>query len=329
MNRYDRQIKFPHFGEAGQQQLGQLHVLVMGVGALGSGIAEQIVRSGVKKVTIIDKDIVSLTNLHRQSGYTEADAEAMMPKVFALKHHLQQMNREVDIEPLNEEVTPRNIIGLLEEIQPDIVLDGLDRFETRYLMNEATRKLDIPYIYGAVIGSQLSVFPIDHDGPCLNCVMPEVPDTMESCDIYGVLPPAVHLASSFVVSELFYYLMHQHFSYKMVTVDIFKGTMRSMDIRALKDDTCKVCHHHQFPRLADQGLDQIRELCGGVIQIRLNAESFTKDTSDAVEVKLNNPYIKRLVYQDYDMTLYQDGRLLIYGADKSVNPQAIVTQLFK
>lgn len=329
MDRYDRQVKFPPFGQQGQQKLQKLHAIIIGVGALGSGIAEQLVRSGIKKLTIVDKDIVSLTNLHRQSGYTEADVEEMMPKVFALKKRLVAMNHEVEIDPLNEEITARNIIGILEEVKPDIVLDGLDQFETRYLINEATRQLNIPYIYGAVIGSQVSVFPIDQDGPCLHCVMPDVPETMESCDVYGVLPPAVHLASSFVVSELFYYLMHDTFSYTMVTTDIFKGTMRRTSIQSLKEEDCAVCGQHIYQRLAQTKLDEMRLLCGGVYQIRLKADYFEAPLQEEVSTLIQNPFIKRLRYKDYDMTLYQDGRLLIYNVDNSEYAKEMIPYIFK
>lgn len=97
--------------------------------------------------------------------------------------------------------------------------------------------MDIPYIYGAVVGSQLSVFPISHDGPCLHCVMPDVPETMESCDLNGILPPAVHLASSFVVAEVFYYLMHGDFSYQMTTSDIHQGKVKKFRFKVLKKQT--------------------------------------------------------------------------------------------
>ncbi|GAB0298757.1 ThiF family adenylyltransferase [Staphylococcus pseudintermedius] len=329
MTRYHRQIRFQHFGEQSQRRLQQLHVFVIGVGALGSGIAEQLVRSGVGKLTIVDKDVVHLSNLHRQSGYVEADAEAMKPKVFALKERLAMMNHEVTIEPLYEEVTARNIEGILEELQPDMVLDGLDRFETRYLVNKATRKLDIPYIYGAVVGSQLSVFPISHDGPCLHCVMPDVPETMESCDLNGVLPPAVHLASSFVVAEVFYYLMHGDFSYQMTTSDIHQGKVKKISIQSLKEADCSVCAQHQFTRLQNKQLKSTQLLCGGVFQFRLAPGQFEATISKEVTILIDNRFVKRLRLGACDMTLYQDGRLLVYGAEDIQTAQSVARQLFE
>ncbi|MEJ7541694.1 ThiF family adenylyltransferase [Staphylococcus intermedius] len=329
MERYHRQMRFQHFGESGQRQLQQLHVFVIGVGALGSGIAEQLVRSGVGKLTIVDKDVVHLSNLHRQSGYVEADAEAMKPKVFALKERLAMMNHEVTIEPLYEEVTARNIEGILEALQPDMVLDGLDRFETRYLVNEATRKLNIPYIYGAVVGSQLSVFPVSHDGPCLHCVMPDVPETMESCDLNGVLPPAVHLASSFVVAEVFYYLMHGDFSYQMTTSDIDQGKVKKLSIQNLKEADCPVCAQRQFTRLQNKQLETTQLLCGGVYQFRLAPEQFEAPICQEVAILIDNAFVKRFRLESFEMTFYQDGRLLVYGAEDIHSARSIVRQLFE
>lgn len=329
MERYHRQMRFQHFGISGQRQLQQLHVFIIGVGALGSGVAEQLVRSGVGKLTIVDKDVVHLSNLHRQSGYIEADAEVMKPKVFALKERLAMMNHEVTIEPLYEEVTARNIEGILEELQPDMVLDGLDRFETRYLVNEATRKLSIPYIYGAVIGSQLSVFPISHDGPCLHCVMPDVPETMESCDLNGVLPPAVHLASSFVVAEVFYYLMHGDFSYQMTTTDIYQGKVKKLSIQSLKEEECPVCAQQQYTRLQNKQLKSTQLLCGGVYQFRLSREQFEAPIHQETTILIDNAFVKRLQLRTYELTLYQDGRVLVYGASDVETAQSIVQQVFE
>ncbi|KIX90668.1 dinucleotide-utilizing protein [Staphylococcus microti] len=329
MERYDRQIKYAHFGQDGQQQLQNLRVIVMGVGALGSGVAEQLVRSGVGHITIVDKDIVTLSNLHRQSGYVEADAEAMLPKVVALKHHLNAMNRDVEVVAYNQEITAQNILDILTQAQPDIVLDGMDTFEMRYLLNEATRKLDIPYIYGAVVGSQVSVLPIHHDGPCLQCIMPDVPDTMERCEINGVLPPAVHIACSLIVAEVFRYLMHGTFESYMTMIDIYSGKMRRVNVQALKEADCDVCAHHHYQRLDDMQIARVRALCGGAFQFRLPQRYFQASLQPHVTVGVQNEYVKRLISEGYEMTLYQDGRLLIYGADDIQEAEKLRQQLFE
>ncbi|AVQ34253.1 dinucleotide-utilizing protein [Staphylococcus muscae] len=328
MQRYDRQIKYAHFGQQGQQKLRNLRVIVMGVGALGSGVAEQLVRSGVGHITLVDKDIVTMSNLHRQSCYVTTDAESMLPKVVALQRHLIAINPDVEIMTHNEEVTARNIINILEQFKPDVVLDGMDTFEMRYLLNEATQKLQIPYIYGAVVGSQLSVLPIHGDGPCLHCILPEVPETMERCEINGVLPPAVHMACSLIVAEVFRYLMHGHFTSKMTTIDIHTLNMRTVDVTALKESECFVCGQGQYRRLSHDAVDHVRELCGGVFQLRLPCEVFDATICPNITVGIANQYVKRLMKDNYDMTLYQDGRLLIYGASSVEEAENVRKQLF-
>lgn len=329
MNRYDRQIKFPGFGLKTQKKLQQLHVLVTGVGALGSGIAEQLVRSGVGKITLIDKDVVTFSNLHRQSGYIEDDAKKMRPKVMALKMRLHVMNREVNIIPLNIEITSQNIIRILEQVKPDIVLDGLDGYETRFLLNEATQQLQIPYIYSGVIGSQVSVFPIDMQGPCLQCMMPEPPETYESCALHGVLPPAVHIASSMAVAEVMHYLMTDTFTYTMKYVDIFEGIMKTTSILELKETNCPVCQQRYFARLVDSNLKRIEMLCGGVIQIRFEAKDFKRQLSPSIQIFQQNTFVKRMTYKQYTMTFFQDGRLLLYGCKDRQEASHISRAIFE
>ncbi|UEX91185.1 ThiF family adenylyltransferase [Staphylococcus ratti] len=327
MKRYDRQEKFHAFGNTTQKKLQNLCALIIGVGALGSGIAEQLVRSGIGKLIIVDRDIVTLSNLHRQSGYLEVDANEMKPKVFALKERLQAMNSEVKIEAMNMEVLPQNILSILETHQPDVVLDGLDRFETRYLVNEATNKMRIPYIYSAVLGSQVSVFPIDSNGPCLQCIMPEPPETMESCALHGVLPPAVHIASSFAVAEVFNYLMTGMFSYDMKWIDIYKGEMKSTHIVNLKEEDCPVCRQHHYQRLKQSTIEG-EYYCGNVIQVRYAPEDFDKLLSPNVNVIKQNQFVKLLEYRHYKMTFFQDGRLLIYGSENKNDALEVAQLIF-
>ncbi|ALN77964.1 MULTISPECIES: ThiF family adenylyltransferase [Staphylococcus] len=327
MSRYDRQEKFHAFGQQGQQKLAQLHAFIVGVGALGSGIAEQLVRSGVGKLTILDKDIVSMSNLHRQSGYLERDANQLRPKVYALKERLNAMNSHVEINALNKELTSNNAETLFLQYQPDLILDGLDRYEPRYLLNEVCHKLDIPYIYSAVVGSQVSVFPIGKDGPCLNCLMPDVPETMESCAQYGVLPPAVHIASSLVVAEVFHYVMHGQFSFEMKAFDIYKNTFKSIDITELKEAACDVCQKHHYQRLTYKQ-QHTETFCGGVIQIRLTPQDFQRPLAQEVLILHQNAYVKRLKYKHYTMTFFQDGRLLIYGSSHTKYVDDVTRHIF-
>ncbi|MGV3277231.1 ThiF family adenylyltransferase [Staphylococcus hyicus] len=327
MSRYDRQEKFHAFGSASQRRLARLHVLIVGVGALGSGIAEQLTRSGIGKLTILDKDIVSLSNLHRQSGYLETDALDVRPKVYALKERLTAMNSHVNVDALNMELTSNNVEALLLKHQPDIILDGLDRYEPRYLLNEACHKFNFPYIYSAVVGSQVSVCPIDRHGPCLNCLMPDIPDTMERCSQYGVLPPAVHIASSLVVSEVFYYVMHGQFSYKMKAFDIYKNTFKTLDIGNLKEETCEICQKAYYQRLMAPP-QSISSFCGEIIQIRLTTDDFNRRLSPDVTILHENENVKRLAYQHNTMTFFQDGRLLIYGDCKLKDAHEVARHIF-
>lgn len=327
-SRYDRQVRFPEFGESGQQQLESLTVFVVGVGALGSGIAEQLTRSGIGRLIILDKDIVSLSNLHRQSCYGEADVQEMLPKVFALGKHLKAINHEVDVLELNQEMTSKNIISLFDRYQPDIVVDGLDNYETRYLVNEATRQLNIPFIYSAVVGSKISGFPITGVGPCMVCMMPERPETMESCEINGVLPPAVHMASSLVVSEIFYYITHEDFSYTLTTMDINTFSMKNMNVLDLKESDCPVCAQKKYSRLNEENLNPVESLCGGVYQIRLSEDVFQDNLNPDIAIIKENGFIKRLQYQHYDITMFKDGRLLLYGAINRDEAEVCKQQIF-
>ncbi|EKU48605.1 HesA/MoeB/ThiF family protein [Staphylococcus massiliensis] len=314
IDRYDRQKTFHGFGDKGQSTIENMTVMIAGVGALGSGIAEQLTRSGVKRLIIVDKDIVTLTNLQRQSCYTEADVSDMLPKVVALKKHLNAMNRHVEVVDLYQEIAPHNIVSLMKDYQVEIVLDGLDNYEVRYLLNEATHQLQIPYIYGAAIGSKVSIYPIAHkEGPCLNCIMPDKPETMESCDINGVLTPTVYLASSLIVSEFFYYVMHGGFSNKMTTIDIYTHRMKQFDITNLKEPDCKVCQKHQYDRLMHDTLQYVKRMCGGVYQYR--TKRAFDDVPSEIEIVKANPYVKKLSYESFELTFFRDGRVLIYGAE--------------
>lgn len=314
MNRYDRQIKFNEFGMQGQENLLSSTIMVMGAGALGTHVSEMLARMGAGKLIIIDMDIVEMTNLHRQALYTEQDAERMLPKVEAVKEKLYGINSNVDITSLNTELKPDNISTILREYQPDIVIDGMDHFEIRFLINEACYNYNIPWVYGAAVGSKGSVYAIDFNGPCLKCLMETLPSTGESCEINGVLPPAVHLVASLEVSEVIRFLSHQGFSKKLITIDTFDMNYQTMNVDALKNNSCKVCEAGVYEQMNRESAPSVQSNCGNVYTFRFNKAIFNHDITG--EVIKKNSFVKLIVYKKYHMTLFRDGRMNVHGLNE-------------
>ncbi len=185
--RYSRQILFAPIGETGQERISQARVCIVGCGALGSFQAEGLARAGVRELRLIDRDYVDLSNLQRQWLYDESDAQSETPKAIAAARRLQKINRHVQTEPLVADLTPSNAEELLADF--DLILDGTDNFETRYLINDLSVKRRIPWVYGAAIGSYGIVMPVWPDqGPCFACLYPEPAQGLQpTCDVNGVL----------------------------------------------------------------------------------------------------------------------------------------------
>lgn len=323
IDRYNRQVRYAPFGEAGQQQLMHTHVMVMGAGALGSHIAELLVRMGIGQLTIIDMDIVERSNLHRQALYDEDDAEQLRPKVTALTAKLQRINKEVTVTPLYQELTPTNIEALLTEHQPDVVLDGMDHFEIRYLINEACHKYQIPWIYGAAVGSKGTVYAIDFTGPCLKCVLGTMPETGESCAINGVIPPAIYQVASTEVSELMRFVSGHGFSKKLITLDAFQLRYQTMNIDALKQADCPVCAQGDYELLNQPQQQHLQKLCGRTFLCLFDSTAFDYADYFPGKITKQNDYVKLMRYDDYQLTLFRDGRMNIYGTDDANEAKAL------
>jgi molybdopterin-synthase adenylyltransferase len=202
LERYSRQMLFRPLGRAGQERLAAARVLVVGCGALGSVLANTLVRAGVGFTRLVDRDIVELSNLQRQVLYDEADARDGTPKAVAAARALAAINSTVTIEPVVADVTNDNVEPLLAEV--DLVVDGLDNFAARYLINDACVKQGLPWVYAGVVASYGMVMPVvPGEGPCYRCVFPEVPPPgqAQTCDTVGVLGPAVNVVASFAAME--------------------------------------------------------------------------------------------------------------------------------
>src|SRR5699024_6894041 len=179
--RYSRQILFDPIGEAGQKTLSTKHVLVVGMGALGTQSAEVLARAGIGKLTIVDRDYIEWSNLQRQQLYTEEDAEGRIPKAIAAKKRLSAINSEVEIVSHIMDVTPSELEELVEGV--DLILDGTDNFDIRMMINDIAQKYRIPWIYGSLVGSYGMSFTIlPGETPCLHCLLETVPVIRPTCD---------------------------------------------------------------------------------------------------------------------------------------------------
>lgn len=316
--RYSRQILFRGVGLEGQHRLASARVAIVGCGATGSAVASLLARSGVGTIRIIDRDYVEPSNLQRQTLFDEADAKESLPKAIAAARQIAAFNSEIVIEPHVADLTPDNIEVLLEGAQ--LVLDGTDNFETRYLMNDYAVSKGIAWIYAAAVrgyGVTLNVLP--GTTACLACVFPESPHgTFETCDTVGILNSAVNLVASIEATEALKFLVG--------AVDTMRRTLLSFDLwsneraevsAATPRSGCRACGKQDFVHLAGEGRPHIT-LCGrNSVQIheRHRPVNFTEmdERLRPHGTVRHNEFVLKFWREPYEMTLFPDGRAIIKG----------------
>ena len=315
--RYSRQILFPAIGEAGQSRIRGATVAIVGCGALGSFQAEALARAGVGRLRLIDRDYVDYTNLQRQWLYDETDARNESPKSIAAARRLHQINRHVLIEPLVTDLSPSNAEELLAE--SDLILDGTDNLETRYLLNDLSVKHKIPWIYGAAIASYGVVMPVvPESGPCFTCVYPEPPAGVQpACDVNGVLAAATASVASLQVALALRLLVGgEPVVSNIQTMDVWTGTFRQVSAGP-RDPACRVCAQRKFDYL-----DECRRvpvsLCGrNAVQLHehtraLNLDELAVRLRPLGDVRVNE-FALRLSLEKYQLTFFPDGRAIVKG----------------
>lgn len=261
-DRYARQQILPEIGVEGQQRLAQSRVLVIGCGALGGFQAELLARAGVETFRVVDRDIVDVTNLQRQILFDEIDAAAHIAKPEAAANRLRSVNSNVVVEAHAIDVTPANIESLLDGI--DLVLDGTDNFETRYLINDACVKHDKTWIYGGVIGTVGMVMVIrPGSGPCLRCLMPSMPEpgSFETCDTSGVLNTAVGIVASLQATAALRILVGSgNDDGRLISVDPWNGSFQAFQMK--KSEDCPCCARREYSYLDSAETSWATVLCG-------------------------------------------------------------------
>lgn len=325
LDRYVRQMRYAPLGEAGQQKLSTARVLLCGCGALGSVLANTLVRAGVGFVRLVDRDFLELNNLQRQVLYDEEDVRAELPKAIAATEKLRRINSQVEIEPLVVDVDATNIEKLSGDV--DMILDGTDNFETRFLINDVAVKRGLPWVYGGVIGSEgqtMTILP--GDTACLRCLMsePPPPGATPTCDSAGILGPVVNIIASMQASEAIKILSGnaKAVSRFLTVFELWDNRIRQIDVSKLRESVdCATCKRGEYDWLDGQRGSQTAVLCGRNA-VQLSPPEPTELSLDAMAEKLagigrvtRNKYLLRLAVDDYLITLFPDGRAIVGGTD--------------
>ncbi|HET7751841.1 MAG TPA: ThiF family adenylyltransferase [Terriglobales bacterium] len=316
--RYSRQILFPGIGAQGQQRLAEARVAIVGCGATGSTLAGLLARAGVGTLRIIDRDYVEASNLQRQALFDEADAAASLPKAIAAARKLAACNSQIVVEPEVADLTPENIERLLAGAQ--LLLDGTDNFETRYLLNDFAVQRGLPWIYCAAVGSYgLTMDILPGETACLACMFPESPrGAVETCETAGVLGPAVSLVASAAAGEALKLLAGAREQLRRTLLSWDLWTNQTSAIQAAEPHPdCRVCGRRDFVHLAGVGRPHIT-LCGrNSVQIHESARPMDFALmSERLRVHgtvRHNEFVLKFWHDPYEFTLFPDGRAIIKG----------------
>jgi molybdopterin-synthase adenylyltransferase len=321
--KYSRQILFSEIGEAGQEHLLSGSAVIVGCGALGTVAANLLVRAGVGRLRIIDRDFVEASNLQRQTLFEEQDATQALPKAIAAERRLRAINSDVAVEGIVADLTPENVPELLAGFS--VILDGTDNFETRLLLNDAAISMSIPWIYAAAVGSYgvtMTVRPAET--ACLACLLEEGGNSAsigleDTCDTVGVLNSAAGVIASIQAAEATKLLATrpEALNGKLISCDVWKGKFQSIRVRPNPD--CRACGRREFIYLEGNAQPEIT-LCGrDSVQIhergrKLDLAALGRRLSSGATGNIrNNEFLLWFEVEPYEMTIFADGRAVIKG----------------
>jgi adenylyltransferase/sulfurtransferase len=321
--RYSRQILFPEIGKAGQEKLSNSRVVIIGCGALGASHAEMLSRAGVGQLQIVDRDFVEFTNLQRQTLFKESDAAERLPKAIAAQMRIAEINSGVDVHAVVADVNQSNVEQLIRDA--DLILDGTDNFQVRYLLNDACVKLGKTWIYGAAVssyGTTMTIIP--GETPCLRCIFEEMPDAGSSptCDTAGVIMPIIATISAVQVSEAMKLIVGDlgalHGS--LMQFDVWQNDWRKIKLGETNPD-CRTCGQRIFDFLDAESQEFAAVLCGrDAVQISppnsatFDLTAFASKVAHLSGVKQND-YLVRFSIDGSEVTVFRDGRAIIKGTD--------------
>jgi adenylyltransferase/sulfurtransferase len=323
LDRYSRQMRFYGIAEAGQKKLLDSHVTLCGCGALGTVLANILVRAGVGHVRIVDRDFIEPSNLQRQVLFDEHDIAENLPKAEAAARKLGAINSSIHVEPIVADIDRTNILELCQDA--DLILDGTDNFEIRYLINDVAVKLGKPWVYGGSIGSHgqtMTILP--GDTPCLRCVFEAAPAPGEAgtCETAGVLSPIVNIVASFQAAEAFKILTGRtdQINRDLIYIDVWENVQKRIKIAKLKGTVdCPCCGRRRFEWLDGEQGSHTTSLCGrNAVQVahrtatKLNFEEMAKHLEALGDVSYNR-FLLKFTADGHEFTVFPDGRAIIKG----------------
>ena len=332
MERYHRQSLLPFIGAEGQARLGAARVLLVGCGALGGVVAEQLVRGGIGTLRLADRDVVELTNLQRQVLFDESDARDGVPKAAAAARRLAAVNSAVAVEPAVVDVHAGNLPDLMAGV--DVVVDGTDNAETRYLINDACVKAGVPWVYGGCVSADGRVMAVRPGvTACLRCVFPDPPAVGElpTCDTAGVLGPAAAVVASLQVIAAFKLILGVPVD-GLTVMDLWRGRWRTVDTGGPRAD-CPCCGRREFPFLERSVEGGTTHLCGrDAVQVRPVTAGRTDlaalgERLAGVGRVERTPFLLRFRPEDgITLTVFGDGRTLVGGTTDVGRARSLVSR---
>jgi molybdopterin/thiamine biosynthesis adenylyltransferase len=342
--RYNRQMLLPGFGADGQRKLLGSTALILGCGALGTVVADLLARAGVGHLVIIDRDFIEVSNLQRQVLFDEQDVAAALPKAEAAKRRLERINSQVKVTAILDDLNHGNMARYAAEA--NILVDGLDNFETRYLANDFSVKHGVPYVYGAAVGTagmSYAILPHTKAGdapwetttvgsratPCFRCLFEQAPPPGESptCDTVGVLGAAAAMIANFQVAETLK-ILTGHFDHvcpTMLSIDLWSNTMAQLRVGQVRErGDCPCCKRHEFAFLDGKAGSSAAALCGrDAVQLRHHQHQDRPNLDEIAQrlsrfgAVVSNGFMLRAEIQDngkpYELTLFADGRAIVKG----------------
>jgi molybdopterin/thiamine biosynthesis adenylyltransferase len=321
MDRYSRQVLVGQIGPSGQEALGRSRAVVVGCGALGTVVANNLVRAGVGYVRIIDRDFVELDNLQRQILFDEEDATRGMPKAVAAAERLRKVNSSIQIEAVVSDVHRRNIEGFIKDA--NVVLDATDNFETRFLLNDACFKHSVPWVYGAAIASYgMTMNIIPRSSPCFRSIVSALPasGSVDTCDTVGVLNSITGIVASLQSNEALKIMVGgKAEGGELIAIDLGNNKFEKIHVKERSD--CPLCVKGEYEFLDKPGLAEPVKLCGrDMIQVTPQTElgvslEYLKEKLERLgEVSFLGALL-RFNTGKYEMTIFPDGRAFIKGTD--------------